>query len=701
MPKRAQPPSRAGSIELAFAVCITYFLAARLGLELLTDPDGVAAFWPAGGIASGLMIALGRARWWPVAVGVVAATVAANLLGDRNITSSIVFALCNTGQALLIAWLIENHFGSNFRLDSPRRVLGLFLAAAAGTAISGIGGTAGFILSHSSNAPILTIWLNWFVSGAIGIVVVAPLVIGLARTMDDPPEMSELIKGLLTLMVLTVVSAIGFGSPTHYWFTIFPLTLIFPLLLWPAAHCRPVFAAAAVFIFALAIVWTITFDIGRLGDASIRLADRVHAAQAALLAISACALGLSALFAERRRNEAALKDSNDRLQLALDGAALGVWSVDAKTGRLENDERDRRIHGHHAQAPPKTLAEARNLIHPDDLSKLDSAFAASRRAGCSYSVEYRLAPVSNHAHGLHERWVAVEGNVICSASGVPLRLLGITRDITQRKQAEQASAERNAQLALAGQIALVGSFTFDLGSGNMQVSPGYAAIHGLPEGTAETSRADWRARVHPDDLPQLEANLRREIDVRQSEHYCDYRIIRSGGEIRWIEARSSILYDRDGAAQRVVGANIDVTERKTAELALAERTLQRTLAERATMVGTLAYDVDAEKMQISEGYAAIHGFPEAYCRDHAQRMAGHRAPEDRRTVGSGSGNQAFRKRVIEYSAEYRIFRPGGEHSVDRRTHVSFLTAVTGARSGWWASTSTSPSANGQRSTNVY
>ena len=64
---------------------------------------------------------------------------------------------------------------------------------------------------------------------------------------------------------------------------------------------------------------------------------------------------------------------------------------------------------------------------------------------------------------------------------------------------------------------------------------------------------------------------------------------------RWQGLRGSaiaaISYDRDGAAQRIVGANIDVTERKKAELALAERTLQRTLAERTTMVGTLAYDV--------------------------------------------------------------------------------------------------------------
>ena len=657
------------SIALAIAVAVTYFLAARLSLILL-EPDGVAVFWPAAGIASGVMIALGRIARLPVALGVMAATVTANLLGDRNIASAIVFALCNAGEAVIIAWLIERHFGSGFSLDSSRRVLGLFLATAVGTAISAIGGTAGFILFHSSDSPILTTWLNWFSSDAIGVITVSPLIIGLVRTRHDLPQRSELMEGSLALVVLTLVSAIGFGSPTDYWFTILPLALLFPLLLWPAAHCRPVFAAAASFILALAIVWTITFGMGRLGDPSIRLVDRVYAAEAALLAISACALGLAALFAERRRNEAALKDSNDWLQLALDGAALGVWSVDPKTGRFENDTRDRRIHGYHAEATPKTLAEARPLIHPDDLPTVDAAFAASARAGGSYCAEYRLAQEPGDAQGGQERWVAVEGTVVRSAKGEPVRLLGVTRDITNRKLAEQALAERNTQLAIAGKIALMGTFAFDIGSGKMQVSPGYAAIHDLPEGAVETSRTDWRARVHPDDLPRLEMNRQRDTDGRRSEHRCEYRIVRTGGEIRWIEARSFISYDRDGTAQRIVGANIDVTERRKAELVIAERNLQLALAGKAGLVGTYSYDTNTELMQISEGYAAIHGLPEGTTEIARSRWQANVHPEDRVRL-EALRRQAFQERKIEQGMEYRIVRDGDVRWIESRSFISY------------------------------
>jgi hypothetical protein len=61
--------------------------------------------------------------------------------------------------------------------------------------------------------------------------------------------------------------------------------------------------------------------------------------------------------------------------------------------------------------------------------------------------------------------------------------------------------QRTAQLALAGKFALVGTFTLDVGSERMQVSPGYAAIHGLPEGTEDISRDDWRRAVHPKTCP--------------------------------------------------------------------------------------------------------------------------------------------------------------------------------------------------------
>src|SRR5215831_6395431 len=135
------------SVRLAVAIFIAYFLAARLSLFLQTHPDGVAVFWPAAGVSSGILIALGRdVRWsvadvrWSVAIGVIGASTIANLTSDRTIWASSAFALCNAGEALLVAWLIERYVGRDFTLARVRHVAALLAAAIVGTAISGVGG---------------------------------------------------------------------------------------------------------------------------------------------------------------------------------------------------------------------------------------------------------------------------------------------------------------------------------------------------------------------------------------------------------------------------------------------------------------------------------------------------------------------------------------------------------------------------------
>src|SRR5262245_52703149 len=281
-------------VGLTIALGIAYFLAARLSLYLIL-PDGVAVFWPAAGVSAGVLVGLGPQVRLPVIVGTMVATVVANLLGDRNIWSTIVFALCNAAEPVLVSMLIERYFGSSFSLDRPRNVIALVAAAIIATAISGIGGTLGFKLFYSSSASFLTIWYHWFASDAFGIITVAPLLIGLVAAIRDPPPLKEAIEGGVAVAIVTVVSGLIVLLPRELWVAVVPPALIFPLLLWVAARCRPVFAAAAAFVIALAVVWTTTFGIGILGDPHLLIDHRILSAQAGILTASLCALILAAL----------------------------------------------------------------------------------------------------------------------------------------------------------------------------------------------------------------------------------------------------------------------------------------------------------------------------------------------------------------------------------------------------------------------
>jgi two-component sensor histidine kinase len=324
-----------GLVQLGLAIAIgaAYFFAAQFSLALLAKPDGLAVFWPGSGLAAGILIAIRSGAQLPVTVGVVAASVAASLLSGQGLAAAAVFSLCNGIEALVVAWLIKHSFGKDFRLESLRSVLGFFAAAAIGPAISAIPATAGFVLFHNSGAPGLTTWLNWFASDALGIIMVAPLFIGLGALRRDRPGTWELAEGTLTLVALACISAVAFGAPLHYWYTGLPLALLLPVLL--AAHCRPVFAAAAALILSFAVVWTTTFGMTELlGPQS--LSDRTYAARATLLAISTCMIVLAALFAERRSNETAIKGTNNRLQLALDAAELSAAHRDVLNAELDH-----------------------------------------------------------------------------------------------------------------------------------------------------------------------------------------------------------------------------------------------------------------------------------------------------------------------------------------------------------------------------
>jgi signal transduction histidine kinase len=310
---------RLGPIGLTVAIGIVYFVAARLSLGLLTKPEGVAVFWPAAGVSAGVLIALGARARWPVIIGTMIATIVANVLGDRNLWGAVLFALCNAVEAVLAAWLIGHLFGADFRLSRLANVMGLIAAAIAGTAVSGIGGAVTFKLFHSATAPIVTTWYHWFASDALGIIAVAPLLIELAAAARDRPPVSELVEGSLAVAALALVSALAIFLKSELLANVGPVAVLLAPLLWLAARCRPVFAAAAALIISLSIVWTTTFGIGYFGNPDLPVNERVLAAQISILLVTIGASVLAALFAEirdkRRLAEAALHASETQRYL--------------------------------------------------------------------------------------------------------------------------------------------------------------------------------------------------------------------------------------------------------------------------------------------------------------------------------------------------------------------------------------------------
>ena len=138
-------------------------------------------------------------------------------------------------------------------------------------------------------------------------------------------------------------------------------------------------------------------------------------------------------------------------------------------------------------------------------------------------------------------------------------------DITARKRAELAVANQRRRTELALSAAHMGVWTLDLATGRIEWSPEVYRIVGVPEfdGTLET----WNRLVHPDDLPRMCVNFDEAVKRRMPFSH-EFRIIRRGGEIRWLANVAQVECDPSGKAVCVVGTVQDVTARKRSEWAL-------------------------------------------------------------------------------------------------------------------------------------
>ena len=318
-----------GSIGLAVAVGLAYFLTAKFSVRLILEPSGVAVFWPAAGISSGILIALGPHARWPVLAGVVVATVATHLIINDPLWAGVALGLSNGAEALITAGLIHHYFGAGFNLVRVRHVVGLLAAAVVATTVSGIGGAVTYRLMRGASASMLDSWQHWFASDLTGIIAVAPLVVGLAAVVRRPSPRSEVIEGTLALLALALMTGLIISLPRVLWETVFPITWLFPVLVWLAARARPAFSAAGAFLVSITIVVTTILGIGHFGDPSHPINDRILGAQAGILVVTLSAYLLAALFAQRRESAANLAHSNTMLERERDNKLLSAQALTA------------------------------------------------------------------------------------------------------------------------------------------------------------------------------------------------------------------------------------------------------------------------------------------------------------------------------------------------------------------------------------
>ena len=264
---------------------------------------------------------------------------------------------------------------------------------------------------------------------------------------------------------------------------------------------------------------------------------------------------------ERKRTEAALRESEERLRLAQEVAHVGTFDWDIQAGVNHWTPELEAMYG----LPPGGFAGTQEsweqLVHPEDRPKVVTCIAEALKEGRDFEAEWRVIWPRGTV-----RWLTGRASIIRDAAGNPRRLIGINIDITERKRAEAAQRESEERFRTVADAAPVMIWMSGLDQLCTFFNQPWLEFTGR---TMEQELGNgWADGVHPEDLDQSLAVYSSSFDARRR-FQMEYRLRRADGEYRWILDTGVPRY-RHGEFIGFIGSCVDMTERKRAEEALRD-----------------------------------------------------------------------------------------------------------------------------------
>lgn len=189
------------------------------------------------------------------------------------------------------------------------------------------------------------------------------------------------------------------------------------------------------------------------------------------------------------------------------------------------------------------------------------------------------------------RWVETHASPLRNAEGEITAMLSVTRDISDQKRAEAVIREREERLRLAMDATEMGSWDWDLRTGEIIWSEGHERLWGLPPGSFQGTYEESETRVHSEDRAGLAAAFTQARET-QTSYTHEFRVVWLDGSVHWIAGQGRFDYDESGQPIRVTGVVRNITAQRTAQNALSEShaRMQRVLDSMFVFVGLLTPD---------------------------------------------------------------------------------------------------------------
>ncbi len=300
---------------------------------------------------------------------------------------------------------------------------------------------------------------------------------------------------------------------------------------------------------------------------------------------------------------------NERLRLALRSSRFGVWEYDILSGQRFWDDRVLEIFEYSRREFEQPGVQWLERVHPDDRAATEEHF---RRVVSGETADY-LANFRVILRDGTVRHVESHGYVQRDSRGKPIRLVGLSRDVTEQKQMALALelAEQRWQLAIEGTNDSV--WDWDIPSGRIFHDLRWSRMLGYAPGELEETDAGWRSLVHPDDAEENEAAVQAHFRGETPHYQHELRLRARDGTWRWILDRGKVVRrGADGQPLRMAGTHTDITERKLLERRLSKSEELAQEVSRLARIGGWEIDLAAGRVLWNEGTCRIHEVDESF-----------------------------------------------------------------------------------------
>ena len=272
-------------------------------------------------------------------------------------------------------------------------------------------------------------------------------------------------------------------------------------------------------------------------------------------------IGVNIDVTQHKLAEQELATANEQLRLAIESGSVGGWDFDIKTGK---NVWFGEAHAQLGMTREETAGSQEEFwagVHKDDREGLQHALQVARDRREDFVAEFRVVWRDGTIH-----WLRSRGRYQYAANGEPERMLGISVDITQSKEREQALCESEERFRLATEAGKMYSFDWDVTTGVVMRSPEHVKILDIAEPLRFTHR-QFVDGMHPDDRQKLLATIAG-LTPENPSAVLTYRALASDGTLIWLRSSGRAFFDGEGRMLRVMGMVADITDLKRAEEAL-------------------------------------------------------------------------------------------------------------------------------------